>query len=108
MKRLEHGEVAIVSFSENSLLEMIKETVFENCCEIANVENDITDMVTSIFFSKDKDGKLRAVCFFADDTQGDVLNDDIKNIADRLIQLDLCNTTQPRYYKLYQLEDLIK
>lgn len=51
MKELSINDMVLVKFSKERIQEIIKEYIFENCKDIANIGNDITDIDSFVFFT---------------------------------------------------------
>ena len=51
MKELSINDIVLVKFSKERIQEIIKEYIFENCKDIANIGNDITDIDSFVFFT---------------------------------------------------------
>ena len=51
MKELSINDIILVKLSKERIQEIIKEYIFENCKDIANIGNDITDIDSFVFFT---------------------------------------------------------
>lgn len=56
-KLLKKDEVVVVKFSESEIIELLKEYLFEHCCEIANIKNKLENVLSHVLFYKEPDGR---------------------------------------------------
>ena len=88
-KKLKKDEISIVKISSEKLTDILKEYLFEHCCEISGISNKIEDVVSSVMFKSDADG-LSAYLLVANDEDLNGINK-IDLSAQDLEKLDLKN-----------------
>lgn len=53
---LKGDEISVVKISGAVLTDIIKEYLFEHCCEISGIGNELEEVVSSVLFKNDADG----------------------------------------------------
>lgn len=54
--KLKGKELSIVKISSSTLMDLLKEYLFEHCCEISGISNKQEDVVSSVLFKSGADG----------------------------------------------------
>ena len=102
MRKLNRGEMAVIIFSKNQVMDMIKENIIENIQTLTQIENDITELVVSVQFN-DKDGSVTAKA--VEDSECDMMTLDYSALLSKMFKQG--NTIKNKIFYL-RVDDLEK
>ena len=103
MRKLNHGEMAVIIFSKNQVIDMIKENIIENIQTLTQIENDITELVVSVQFN-DKDGSVTAMA--VEDSECDMMALDYSALSQKIFKQGNSIKNKIFYLRVDDLKDL--
>lgn len=92
---LEREDISVVKISDDVMMEILKEYLFEHCCEISGINNKLEDVVSSVLFKNDANG-ISTYLLVANDEDMQGMNR-IDFSAEDVAKLNLKDGTPIRY-----------
>lgn len=102
--KLKEEELSIVKISRDVLLDILKEYLFEHCCEISGVGNKLENVVSSVLFKSEADGISAYLLVANDDDMYGMHRIDFS--VDDMAKLDI-KEDEPIHYDYNKLKKML-